>query len=333
MSIMRPTPALSALAESVDIICPEEAGWMPGIAMEPESWNSVTGFHDDSSAELERKRVCGGEQIHGATVRYVFKNVLASPFGFHVLGGSYAGLGGGYLSTLKTKKILKRGKGMYASSAVTSRYFGHWLTDALSTSFLKTDDEDLYLWCDPSWGHAEDYLRLLGIDRIEHDFVHFEQMTFFEDVGQNSNRRARLKRLKRLVGSINQLSSDNFVYLRRGGTGEKRLISNEDALTAALVEKGFQVVGVEEPLEKILNVISGAKLTVSMEGSNFAHLMLAARSGAAHIVINPSDRFNNVFSDYLPAFQDRMATVVAKSDEVGYEVDIYKLLILIDKVS
>lgn len=332
LSALRPNPKLSAFAETVEIICPEEVGHMPGVLMDAADWCLVEGHYEGSSGELERKRVGGGEQVHGATVKYEFKNVLAAPSGFHVLGGTYSGLGGGYMAALRTKEVVRRKKGMYASSYVISKFFGHWLTDGLSTSFLNAEGDDLYLWTDPRWTHAPEYLNLLDIKRIEQDYVHFESLIYYEDIGQNSNRRARLRRLKEQVIRASGSRGGGFVYLRRGRTGVKREISNEQELIAIVVRYGFQVVDVTEPLEKMLAVIGGAKVTISIEGSNFAHLMLASRVGATHIVINPSDGFNNVFADYLPAFGDRMATVVAVRDERGYKVNLNQMIRLLEDI-
>lgn len=329
----RPPMEMARLAERVEVLCGEEAGRGVGVIMDAGDWDHVTGFYKENSIHLERDRVYGGPNLHRPTIRYHFRNVLASPSGFHVRGGSFAGAGGYYAKALTTRDLITRPQGFYASSAVASRYFGHWLLDALGTALLCSPDEDLYLWSDPAWVHAPEYLKLLNIDPVPSPFVHFERMTFCDDVGQNSNRRARLKQLRSRLHEGPAPNRGGLVYLRRGSTGEAREIVNEADLVRALVGLGFVVVDVRQPLSEILAATLGARLTLSMEGSQCAHLMLSAGDGATHVIINPSDRFNNVFADYLPAFGDRMATIVAKRTGAGYSVNITSLMNLLERLA
>lgn len=331
-SLWRGPASMARHAERIEILCPEETGTASAVVMDADDWNHVTGFYDGNPVQLEQARIRGGTRVHRPTVRYHFRDVLASPSGFHVLGATFAGAGGYYAEALKARNLVSRPQGFYASNAVASRYFGHWLLDALGTALLRSPAEDLYLWSDPGWLHAPAYLDLLGLNRLEQPFVHFERMTYCDDVGQNAHRRSRLMALRSRLNQRRGRNEGGMVYLRRGQTGQLRAIVNEDDLVQTLIAAGFVVVDVRQPLNEILDATSGARLTLSMEGSQCAHLMLSAAIGAGHVIINPSDRFNNVFADYLPAFGDRMGTIVARRSEAGYVVDIPRLMGLLERV-
>ena len=50
------------------------------------------------------------------------------------------------------------------------------------------------------------------------------------------------------------------------------------------------------------------------------------------MIINPADRFCNIWSDYLGLLGGRMGTVVAEKDGDGYRVDIPHLLDFADRM-
>ena len=202
--------------------------------------------------------------------------------------------------------------------------------DGLPNTLLKQPEEALYFPIQSSWSHAKGYLDLLEIDRIHHDYVLFESMSFCVDVGQNSNRRQRTKLIQDAFRS--RLPSGNKrVYISRGNTGISRTLSNEMELIAALEGIGFVIVPVTATFEEIIAACAGADVTLSVEGSNMAHVFFVANPDAFHVAINPSDRFNNVFVDYMPSFGARFGTVVAERDGEGYRVNVTQLLELLAK--
>ncbi|MEZ5758830.1 MAG: glycosyltransferase 61 family protein [Emcibacteraceae bacterium] len=327
-----PSKTVDKFCISEEIVCEASQEYMPGISMEDHYRSLVTHVVKGTTPEQQWRRTKKRMVVHEATVKFKFKNVLATPAGFFSLDGQHI-IGKRHLiNPIFSKTIHIIDKGFFASSFVTNTYFGHWLIDGIATSLLKEKDEELYLWAPPSWGHTTTYLDILGIETIKHDYVFFKNMTYCFDRGMNTNRRARIRKLKSVISTKSSSQKGKKVYVRRGQTGISRVINNEDALNDQLKKMGFLIIDVDAPAEEIINACSGAELTLSIEGSNFAHLLLGATTGATHIIINPAAQFNNLLADYMLALGDTMHTVVAESEGAGYRVDIPRLTKLIENI-
>lgn len=307
-------------------LSPEERSEMPPVLIGVGDRARVISAQPETTLEREWMRIDGAVAVHQATRRYVFKNVLATPFGFFAGGSGFARFGRPQLRKLFTEDIRRLEKGFYACSPISLKYFGHWLLDGLPSTLLAQKDEALYVGYDRSWCHAPAYLDLLGITRIPNDFVLFDEMTFCVDIGQNENRRERIRRLRECLQATVTGRGNTLVYLKRGKTGARRTIVNEDQLIAALEAEGFITVIADAPLSEILSACHGASTIVSVEGSHMAHGMLAAAEGALHVTLNPYDRFNNVFADYMPALRSRLGTIVMERAGEDYHVDIPRAL-------
>lgn len=315
-----------------EIICDAEKSFMPSVSMGEDCRKLITNSSAMTTLENEWRRVDGYMANHAETVKYKFKNVLATPGGFHVMGAKYGG-GREHLLGPLINNIPVLEKGFYANRFVNSTFFGHWLSDGVSTSLLKQKDESLYLWSPPSWHHAPGYLNALEIERVEAKYVFFKNMSFCIDVGMNSNRRKRIRLIKSKISSLCNASGSKRVYLSRGESGLNRKINNESALIDVLRGLNFKIVSVHDSFDEIIESCAGADIAISMEGSNFAHLMLGSCFGANHIIIVPSDQFNTVFADYLPATGDSIHNIVAVKEGDGYSVDLSRLTTIIEHIS
>ena len=273
----------------------------------------------------------GRNVVHQATIRYVFKDVLATPFGFFTKYHGFARFGPVRYAEMMSAPIERRTSGYFAASPITQQYFGHWVCDGLITTYLKRPHEELYFPYNPAWSHAREYVDLLQIEQLRPDYVIFDEMSYCRDIGQNAGRAARLERLQAKVQGIFGDASVPGAFIRRGKTGVPRVLLNEDEVVDALSARGFAIVSSTDPLEHILRSVSGAPITVSMEGSQWNHLFLASRRDALHVTINPADRFNNVFADFIDHTPGQLATTVAIREGDGYRVDVSNLLRLINR--
>lgn len=334
---LQPVPAVlrarTGAARSLETACvthtvlaPEETSAALPVLMAPGDRARVVQAQSETTLEREWKRVDGVLDRHQATHRYVFRNVLATPFGFFAGGNGFARFGRPQLRKLLTTEIRRVPKGFHASPPICRKYFGHWLCDGLPLTLLAQEDEALYMPHDPRWHHAPAYLDLLGIAPLPDDYVLFDEMAFCVDIGQNRNRRCRLRRLRDRLQAAITGHGNKMVYLQRGHTGARRRIVNEDALIAALEAEGFVTVSANAPLPDLLGACHGAQTLVSVEGSHVRHGLLAAAEGALHVTLNPADRFNNVFADYMPALRSRLGTIVMERDGTDYRVEIPRVL-------
>ena len=290
----------------------------------------VTAAHPESSLAHEWGRIAGGPAVHGATRRLTLRRALATPWGVFTAKGGYFRFGRPPLG-LFTGPVARRETGFYPLHAAGLRYFGHWLRDGLPAALLAREDEALYLPCPASWPHAAAYARAAGLTPAAGP-VFFDELTLCEDVGQNASRRARVAEIHaRLAASLPGGSGAPGVYVARGAAGGGRALVNEEALIAALKARGFAVTSADDPLEAIRAAAAGARITVAVEGSHWNHAFFAARQGALHITLNPSDRFNNVFADAVPCLGGRLATSVAVRHGAGYVADIDGVCALVDE--
>ncbi|EKE43413.1 hypothetical protein OCGS_2451 [Oceaniovalibus guishaninsula JLT2003] len=327
---LRPMRGLDAAAVEVIEEHPAERRHTGAVLTLPEDRALPTGADEGRSVAEEWQRVDGGAVTHQATIRYVLKDVLATPFGFFSGLDAFARYGPIRYRDLLTARIERREKGFFAAIPVAQRYFGHWVTDALTTRLLRRPDEDLYLPVNPGWPHARQYVELLGIDRVQADFVQFDTLSYCRDIGQNTGRAARLARLRAEVRAIAGDAGVAGVFLRRGRTGTDRVLLNEDALADALAARGFAITDTSDDLRGIWAAAGNAPVTVSMEGSHWMNVFLASREDAVHVIVNPADRFNNVAADYVNGTPGLMATTVAVKRDGGYVADIDKVLRLIE---
>lgn len=327
-SVLGLRKSMDDLCVSRTVVCPEETSAMPPVIMSSQQQEMVTGCQPATTLAHEWDRIAGFEGQHKATVRYEFKNVLATPHGFFVGGHGFSQVNHPPFGKLATGKIHRAKRGFFCLSPTIIKFFGHWLHDGLPLTLLRQDDEDLFFPAHHSWTHAKGYLDLLDIAPMPHDFVLFDQMSYCIDVGQNSNRRGRTQHIQdrlRLKGTQTQ----KRVYISRGSTGAKRLISNEAALISALKMNGFRIVHASDSFDEMRTACQGCDISLSIEGSQMAHALLFANPSAFHVSINPSDLFNNAFADYMPSFGARLGTYVAQKDGDGYHVDIDGLLAFI----
>jgi hypothetical protein len=340
--LLRVYPALSKFAKAVGLkvsqepagleeIWPAESLYSRPVFMDADDWDRIARVQSETTIEAVKARVAGGMRQHGPTLRMTYRDVLATPAGFYTAGQSYNRHGPSGAARLLTGRIQHHRAGHFGLPRVGMRYFGHWLRDGMGASLLRREGDNLYFPVDPEWNHAVDYASRLIPDRLTESFVHFDEMTFSPDIGQNSHRRARLREIhSRLQRTLPRSTADG-VFIARGSSGASRRLVNEDEIASTLAAKSFNVCRSDDPLETILAACSGARIVVSMEGSQATHGFFSARLGAVHVQINPFDRFNTVLADYVPALEQRLAAIVAGPDKGGYRIDADRLLSFIDR--
>lgn len=329
---LRPMRAMDDAATDIVETHPAESGsTKPVLFLEDEDRSRVTATYGERSVAEEWRQVDGTDVRHASTRIHTFKDVLATPFGFFTGMDAFARYGPIRYRDLARARIERRETGFYSTPPVALRYFGHWAIDALAASYLRRPDESLFLPFDPSWDHARQYVERMGIDRIDADYVHFDRLSYSRDIGMNADRAARISRLRADVRRVAGDAGVPGVFIRRGTSGVARVLKNEDTLARALSERGFAIVNTSDELGEIWRKAAGAPITVSMEGSHWTHLYLCAREDAFHILLNPTDRFNNVFAIYVDRTPGQIAGTLAHRDGEGYTVDIDRVLRLVDR--
>lgn len=221
----------------------------------------------------------------------------------------------------------------YCYDDVTRLYFGHWLTDAVSSALI--DPNRGVLWMPPIPGstHAQDYLDALDLQLAEGPVLHAREMIAYQDYGQGSHKRKRYDTInQRLLARFGGNDPSTSVFIKRGSTGVARAITNEDALIEALVARNWTILDIATAsVARMQRVLLTASVVVSIEGSQIDHAILAMPKGAAMVILVPQDRFLLRFVGLCRARGIRSGFVVIEGRLFdGYRADLDEILRTVD---
>lgn len=216
-------------------------------------------------------------------------------------------------------------------------FFGCLLLDDFLLELL-ADDPPLKLSVPgkPS-GHEADYRALLGLgEKRVVRRARVRQLTHFEEPAFNDSKVARYRTLReRLQARFEPVAAPSSagIYLRRGNSGQRRVMDNEPAVEAALERRGFTVIDpMALPAAEIVRQAMGARVVVSVEGSQISHAIFAMADDAAMVVLQPPDRFGMQYKEFTDAMDMRFAFVVGRPAEQGFAVDLAELQQLLDRL-
>lgn len=299
--------------------------------MEPSDWDRVIGVQPSTNLDNERMRIAGGLRQHGGTIRYRLGDALATPRGVFSFSRSLQRHGPAPLQPALANPIQRTDRAFFPMTPVAMAYFGHLINDSLPASLLIQPGETLCLPYNPSWHHGRAYCELFGLSPSPAPMIHAREMWLTDDRGMNTHRHARTRALHAKLHSGLEPSRHSGAFLRRGTTGAKRDLINENAVAEVLAARGYAICDVTSPLPELLATLAQVPVVVTVEGSQWVHAHFGAALGALIVVINPCDTFNALIADMVPALDQRMATIVADKAEDGYHVDVQRLVALIDR--
>jgi len=135
----------------------------------------------------------------------------------------------------------------------------------------------------------------------------------------------------RIKAHVKPIECGSGVYLKRGNTGESRLIRNEDEIVDSLIKRGFVVVDVgSHPLDYIIGALLSADIVVSIEGSHNAHCIYSSKENVALLMLMPADRFSATSRSWAACLGMRYGFVVGSGSVAGYYFAISDILRTID---
>lgn len=221
-------------------------------------------------------------------------------------------------------------------------FFGCLLLDDFPLELLGDGDVPRLSAQGKPSGHEADYRELLGLGpKRVHDQVHIDRLVLHDDPPYNPSKseryRALCERLRRAVaglpGGVPAHDPGPRVYLRRGLSGQRRLLANEPELEAALLAQGFLVL---DPMTmtaaEIARAMLGARCVVSVEGSQISHAIFALADEASIVVLQPPDRFCLQYKEFADAMGHHFAFTVGEPRDGGFATDIDELLRLLDRL-
>ena len=93
------------------------------------------------------------------------------------------------------------------------------------------------------------------------------------------------------------------------------------------MKRGFVVVDVaSDSLEHILGTLTGAKIVVSMEGSQNTHCTFTVPEDSALLILQPADQFTAVHRGWSECLGVRFGFVVGGRGDTGYRFPVSEIL-------
>ncbi|MES2499275.1 MAG: glycosyltransferase family 61 protein [Pseudomonadota bacterium] len=300
------------------VLCPAEEQLSPPAIYIDSHLNRIKGIPATSSKERE---YC---YLHQRTAKH-------SPTILYSIGSSILFRGG--LWTGKREVMLRRlneGDSRYkfdlkqavlTDSDIANQYFGHWVHDVMPASLIGTAEMPSLAFKKPHYPHAVDYHHLLDLNTIYGNQGEVRNLYLLSDFSQNSHKIKRyLEIRKRIKEKLNPVDSDyQGIYIARGTTGVKRMLSNEQVLIEHLVKRGFDIVYPEQmSVEMLIRKLWNVPLVISVEGSALAHAIYSIALNGAYLVLQPYFRVTHIHKGICDAMNRPYGFYVCPpSNEVG----------------
>lgn len=209
-----------------------------------------------------------------------------------------------------------------ASSFLGVNFFGHWLRDDCATEVMAHEAGEVY-WIDtPEWPDKAAYQAAFGQTPRQANGRLFRQLTLFDDVGQNPHKAARFRELRARLRATRPAANPDIVYLRRGAGGAARTLVNEAEVLALMERLGATIIEPENNADALISACLGARIVVSIEGSQLSHALHTLRDNGGLLVIQPPDRFYGSHRDWSAELDMTFGFVVADPAEGGFSVDL-----------
>jgi capsular polysaccharide biosynthesis protein len=299
----------------------------------PAEFDRVVSFQNETTPEIEFKRLQQGVFRHGPTVVYRLDNAVVGDGTLYFKGGYHVIKSG-------SRSILPRMRDQFADAMlctnnVVERYFGHWLNDGLTLEMLAKEMslEGIVLKHKP-WLHEPGYRKLSELCAVQTEFTSVDRLMVVDDRGINDSWISRAKKLREKFRKAVKRVGPKRVMLSRGSLGAARQLVNKSDVQEALQQFGFEIVSPEsESAANLVNKLASAEIVVVVEGSAQSHCTFALPGGSTVLTIQPANRFTAVSKDRADAVGLNWAFVVADPRHEGFHLPIDRLLRTLDEVS
>jgi hypothetical protein len=331
-------PPLHALATETQVLCSEEILESPPALYLPGALERVTALSPWRNWDAEHALIRGGPMRHAASTMHVVENVRVVEA--HLYCGaakSQPGFGAEPLWLDGGHRHEEIAEAQLVTSAEGSHFFGPYLQCDFPLELIFPGDTRQRRMITKPYEHADGYRQLFGLPAVpfmRRAFV--RRLTMFVDFAQNTHKIARYHKLRAALRErlgARRAAPPAGVYLKRGRTGEPRLLANEDRLCEFLAGRGFDIV---EPSRLEAAEIAArtldAPVVISVEGSHLSHVIFSMAGRGTMLVLQPPDRFAMPYKEYTDAVGMRFAFVVGRAATAGFEIDLDDLAATLDLV-
>lgn len=335
----RRRPTIEEIADSTWQLCEAKEERIPPAIYLDGALEQIRAFSPWTTRDYEMPRILGGMIEHAASKAHLLRS--ATVFGAYIYKGAYKnkhGYGTEVLSDSSTERFRNLISASLVSNIAGSEFFGNFLLDELPLALIPTDDNIPFATRTKYYGHEAGYRELLSLPKPEEiSNARVRSLTVYTDFAQNSYKRERYVELRRrLATNFEHHGKPNGrrIYLKRGSTGEPRILTNEAQLEVLLDRLGYDIVEPEKlTATEISERVFGASLVVSVEGSHISHAIYSMSEDAAILVIQPPYRFATPYKEFTDCMGMRFGFVVGLPETGGFSVNMNDLQRLADRLS
>lgn len=326
----RPQP-LHTLASHVETLCPAEVLDAPSARHLPGALDKVTALSPWRSWDAEHALIRGGPTEHAASTLHIVDNVQVVDA--HLYCGSakaQPGYGAEKLLLEDGVPVEHLDEAHLVTSQEGSHFFGPFLQCDLPLELIRPADPRNRTMLTKPYEHATGYRDMLGLPPVPTmRRARVRRLTIYVDFAQNSHKIARYRRLRAALRQrLPQAgaAARPGVYLKRGSTGEPRILVNEAKVMDFLAARGFEIVeparlGAAEIAARTLD----APVVVSVEGSHLSHVIYSMADRGTMLVLQPPDRFAMPYKEFTDALGMGFAFVVGDGAQGGFTVNLAEL--------
>lgn len=215
-------------------------------------------------------------------------------------------------------------------------YFAHFLFDDAAIHPLAARFADPFFSgaSQPRTAHCRDYLAKFGFDYVEKENIRVGQLWMFRDFALGPDKRARLRGMVEAVQAATVAPDPKpGAFIRRGTSGQVRVLENAAEVEAWCVAQGFVIVDPErQSVEEICAALKDVPLVIGVEGSHLVHALFTMARGGTILCIQPADRYNVIFRQLGAAMDLNWGFVVADGTVEGFRLDLGELSATVDLV-
>lgn len=336
---LRGPVGLESLAERRWTICPAELSRVPPAIYLEGSIERIRGLSQWRNWEAEMRMINGDCIEHAAAVGHLVRGVdLVGGYLYKNAYKKNPGIGAEKLWLRGPQPLERIAEADLVTTNGGSHFFGCWLLDDIPLSLLSGACHNKIAMVGKYYPHEEGYRQLL--DEAAARIVvraRIERLVLYTDFGQNRSREERYRVLRaRLRAHLRGSPADApaGVYLKRGHTGEPRVIVNEDAVEALMRRMNFRIVEPELlSAEEIARQTLDARMVVSCEGSHISNVIYSMADDACLVVLQPPDRFSLAYKEFTDRMSMRFAFIIGQPSAGGFTVVLDELARAIDLVA
>jgi hypothetical protein len=325
-----PVHHIKTLAERQWTIAPAESSCVPPAIYLEGAIERIRGLSQWRHWEVEQRLIRGEQLDHAPCTACLVRDVdLVGAFLYKGAAIDQPGYGrdawwlpgAGPSERLSDAELVTTRNG--------SLYFGCWLLDEMPLALLMDGARKIRM-CSQPYQHEAGYREIL--DQPAPRLVRrarIDRLTLYSDVGQNRSREERYRRLRARMRSHldeSKIDAPAGVYIKRGDSGEPRIVANESEVEALMRRLGFRIV---DPMglsaEEVARLTLDARIVVGVEGSHLSHAIYSMADEACLVVLQPPARFSLAYKEYTDRMAMRLAFVVGEPHPLGFTVALHEV--------